>query len=191
MLPAIVIEGSEDAVALFQPTGTVCKRRRGQRGGPQGRSLLPGAWDGGHEDWVFPNSSTIKLHIPGESFSVLRRYRDGDGFEGWYINLELPWIRTPIGFDSRDLILDVVAAEDLSSWTWKDEDEFEWAVETGTIGAAEKVRTRRAGERAIEMMEAREFPFTDAWERFRPDGEWGLPEVPHGWRDLFDVRTRA
>jgi hypothetical protein len=50
--PAIVVCDSAEAIALFQPAGTVCKRRRGPRGGPTGRNLL--SWDGSYENVVFP-----------------------------------------------------------------------------------------------------------------------------------------
>lgn len=32
--------------------------------------------------------------------------------------------RTAIGFDTFDLLLDLVISPDLSQWTWKDEDEY-------------------------------------------------------------------
>lgn len=38
-----------------------------------------------------------------------------------YVNIEEPWQRTPIGFDSRDHLLDIVVTVDLSTWHWKDE----------------------------------------------------------------------
>lgn len=49
-LPAIVVADEDEAIVLFQPTGTVVKRRAGVRGGPRGPQLL--AWGGGHEDVV-------------------------------------------------------------------------------------------------------------------------------------------
>ncbi len=44
-------------------------------------------------------------------FSVIRAGMGCGRCEGWYVNLERRWSRTPIGFDSRDDVLDVVAAE--------------------------------------------------------------------------------
>ena len=46
----------------------------------------------------------------------------------WYVNLEAEWVRTPIGFDTRDLILDVTVADDRSSWCLKDEQEINFRI---------------------------------------------------------------
>lgn len=48
---SVVLE-SDDMVALYLRPGTTYKRRKGQRGGPRGRSLLPDGWTGEHEDVV-------------------------------------------------------------------------------------------------------------------------------------------
>jgi hypothetical protein len=39
----------------------------------------------------------------------------------WYVNFQRPMRRTAIGFDTFDLLLDLVIAPDLSRWDWKDE----------------------------------------------------------------------
>ena len=117
VLAAIVLEDSPGVIALFQPTGGACKRRSGERGGPAGRQMLPGGWDGGHEDQVFPGPPTARVHPVGSGFSVLRRWDEHRrSYQGWYVNLERPWRRRPIGFDSRDDVLDLTVADDLGHW---------------------------------------------------------------------------
>jgi hypothetical protein len=39
------------------------------------------------------------------------------------VNLEQPWTRTALGFDSRDDVLDVTVTDNLSQCKLKDEDE--------------------------------------------------------------------
>lgn len=102
---------------------------------------------------------------------------------GWYVNLELPWRRTAMGFDSRDLVLDIVITEDLSSWEWKDADELEWALDAGTIDAETAEFTKSAGAQAIALLETRAFPFDTDWDRWRPDPAWRLPTLPPHWAD--------
>ncbi|MCB0087144.1 MAG: DUF402 domain-containing protein, partial [Caldilineaceae bacterium] len=51
-------------------------------------------------------------------------------FTGWYGNIEAPFVRTPLGIDTHDLALDVVATAD-GQWRWKDEDEFRRRLEVG------------------------------------------------------------
>jgi uncharacterized protein DUF402 len=116
--PAIVLRDTPAIVALFQPAGTVCKTRGGPRGGPGGRHLLE--WDGTHRDVEFTRS-TVHVHVPGDSFWVIREW-DGDACVGWYINLSAPWVRTQVGFDTEDHTLDIEVADDMSAWWWKDED---------------------------------------------------------------------
>lgn len=129
--PNVVGEDAE-IVVLFQPMGSTCKRRGGTRGGPQGRCLIE--WDGTHRDVVFQGPSQVKVYEPGAPYVVHRSW-DGENFLGWYVNLESGWNRTPLGFDSWDHILDVRISDDLSSWSWKDEDELEWFVSQGKLSA--------------------------------------------------------
>jgi hypothetical protein len=180
-IPAIVVEDVDDVIALFQPSGMICTRRAGVRGGPRGRSLVRG--DDSFVDRVYEGPTSVRVHVPETRFEVIRSWT-GKGFEGWHINLVSSWRRTRLGFDTWDQILDVLVADDLSSWRWKDEDELAFAQEGGEISAEEVSRARAEGLRAIELMERRWFPFDDDWERFRPDGDRPLPVLPHDWNAL-------
>ena len=94
VLAMFVLEDADDAVIVCQPAGAPRKRRTGRRGGPQGRNLLPGGWDGSYEDSPFPGPSMVRLHPTGASFSVIRRWDSELGrCRGWYVNLEQPWAR--------------------------------------------------------------------------------------------------
>src|SRR5262249_24542348 len=62
----------------------------------------------------------------GHSLELLFHERD-DSFAGWYVNLQEPLRRSPVGFDTDDLVLDIWVEPD-GSWHWKDEDELEIAV---------------------------------------------------------------
>ena len=149
MLPAVVAHVDERCVALFQDGGTEVFRRKGSRGGPQGRSLLPGTFTGEHEPRRFAPPGVVRLWPRGRAWTVHRRWT-GDRYAGWYVNPELPWTFGPHGVDSGDLTLDVTVADDLSSWAWKDEDELAWGVEHGTISDAdaeyEALRRRIEGD---------------------------------------------
>jgi hypothetical protein len=180
--PAIVLGDTSDAVALFQPAGTVCKRRCGPRGGPTGRGLL--TWGGSYEDVVFERS-TIHLHVCGDPFWVIRAW-NGIEYVGWYINLAAPWRRTAIGFDTVDQILDIVVADDLSGWRWKDEAELRWAIERGKLSAEEAGAVRKAGYEAITRMNSGTAPFIADWSGMVPDPRWPIPILPAGW-DRADV----
>ena len=70
-------------------------------------------------------------------------------FLGWYVNLQSPLRRSPLGFDMTDWALDVWVEPD-GRWQWKDEDDF--AASAGTRRARRRDRVggpgrRRAGHR--------------------------------------------
>ena len=105
----------------------------------------------------------------------------------WYINLQEPLRRTQIGFDTRDNMLDIVVAPDLSAWRWKDEADVANAVEAGILSGDEAAEIRREGERVIELIERGTPPFDPAWATWRPDRAWAFPELVPGWADVGDV----
>lgn len=177
-LPAIVLEDSEEFAVLFQPSRTVCKQRTGRRGGSRGRTMIQ--WDGGHADRVNEGPSTARLHVFGTSFEVLRSWT-GSRYVGWYINLVTPWKRTRLGFDTRDLVLDMVCEPDLSGWRWKDEEEVVWAVEHGRINQAESDRIYSLGREALRIIEAGTFPIAGDWAAFSPEPTWPIPQLPPDW----------
>jgi hypothetical protein len=170
-------------IALFQPAGTVCRHRGGRRGGPEDRYLV--TWDGTFEDVVF-RLNTVHVHVPGDAFWVIRQW-NGDRNTGWYINLAAPWRRTSIGFDHEDHALDINVANDLSYWSWKDEDGLAWMIERGLYSSEKGVKVRAAGAAAVARMEARQPPFHDDWSTLVPDPHWPVPQLAVAWNavDLF------
>jgi len=58
-------------------------------------------------------------------------WRDADDtFLGWYVDILLPLRRTDLGFDTRNLVPDIVIGPD-RIWHCKDEDELAWPQEQG------------------------------------------------------------
>jgi hypothetical protein len=188
MYAANVVADTADFVALYQAPGSPGKRRTGRRDGPRGRNMGRGGWDGSHADFTWPGPGMLRLHPAGGHYSVLRRFDpDGGRYRGWYVNLERSWRRTPVGFDSRDDVLDVVVSDDLSTWAPKDEDELEWSVEAGTLTTDEADEIRCVAKAAAAAIEARSFPFVDElYERLAPLAEWPLPRLPVTWAEPFD-----
>ncbi len=180
VLPTTVVQDSDDLVALYLAPGTTCKRRAGKRGGPHGRVLVEDS--GGHEDWTWSeNRRLILWHPPELQHAVSLFWRDADNmFLGWYVDVLKPLRRTPLGFDTRDLILDVVIDPD-RTWNWKDEDELAWHQEQGYIAPHEAEAIRNEGKRSVSLLEAHDPLFDDIWTLWRPDPGWGIPDVTEGW----------
>jgi hypothetical protein len=175
-----------ETVALTVLPGFPFMQRTGTRGGRDGRVLLE--WDGGYRERRWTDNRVLIVYRPADAYSVELFWRDADdAFLGWHVNLQLPWRRTPLGFDSRDLLLDVFVRPDGRA-QWKDEDEAAFALEHGTITAAELAIAREAGERAMERAVRRESPFDESLLDWRPDPTWTAPPLLAGW-DLASLGT--
>ena len=173
-------EGSE--IVLYLPPGTIGKQRTGVRGGPRDRLLL--TWDGAHRDVVWRDTNVVRLYREGEDFSIWIARDHATGALLWrYINLEAPWLRTPIGFDSRDHILDLYSEAGEDAWHWKDEDEVAWLIDQGRMDAAFAAKVRESGERALEKIRSGDSLLDDAWSGWRPDPAWAAPRLPAQWRE--------
>lgn len=140
---------------------------------------------------------------PWHSTHVLSRWCQGDAystwlfwetaswrFAGWYINMQSPFVRTQIGFDAADDILDVRVDPD-GTTSWKDGDELDEAVRAGAFKAEAASAIRRKATLAVAAIRDHEL-FTEAWTRWRPDGDWPVPRLKPDWESVFpsplDVR---
>ena len=163
-------------IALYQPAGAPWKRPYSLDGRPLRLPLEP---------WVLRDDSlpedALRLVVPGDAHSVLLLWRERWQLMCWYINLEEPFRRTPIGFDYMDQTLDIVVEPDMSSWRWKDEDELEEAIAKGIYSPEQARATRAEGERALRRLLAREPPYDERWEDWRPDPSWATPQIGDGW----------
>ncbi len=169
-----VVEDSGDRVALFIPQGATYMRWSSPADGP--RHLEPGPW----------RRDMLRFMFPGELFSIWLFWERGDGearhFTGYYINMEEPFRRTEIGFDTNDHALDVVVAPDLS-WRWKDAEEFDDRVRNGIYSPEFGDSVWAAAKDALARLERREPPFDHSWDAWTP-APWDAPEMPENWHSV-------
>jgi uncharacterized protein len=175
--PALVVHDLPLQTALFVPAGAVC----GVAIDHDGTELrFP------DRPWSLRVRSRGDFGIlsfawPDTPYGVLLLQGLDGSPRGWYVNLQAPLHRTPIGFDTVDHTLDVLIPLDRSSWSWKDEDELAQAVALGLFTEDDSGRFRYWGERAVEHLLLRLPPFDEPWEDWRPDPSWLTPELPSGW----------
>ena len=81
--------------------------------------------------------------------------------------------------------MDLVVTPDLSTYTWKDEDEYAHARRVAVISGTENKAIDSARERVIGMIDARRGgvaaatgPFDPRWLEWRPDPTWPTPRLP-------------
>ncbi len=176
-----VVTDREELIALYIAPSYPCKRRVGVRGGPRERVMLSDS--GRHEDWAWTDNRMLMLYRPGDAHSTQLFWRaEDEAFLGWYIDLHEPLRRTPIGFDSRNLVLDILVAPDRSSWVWKDEDDFEQRQENGLPSPRQACVIRAEGEQAVERLTGTDMGLYKEWEGWYPDPSWPLPRPPRSGR---------
>jgi hypothetical protein len=171
-VPHIRVEDSPELVALYLPVGT--RTKIAVADGRPIRGQADRDWELQDHDWH--TYSALKLIQWGIGHSLeLLWHADGDAFAGWYVNLQEPLRRSPLGFDTDDLALDIRVDPD-GNWRWKDEDELEALVAAGRFTGAEAAEIRAEGERVVAA-----HPWPTGWEEWRPDPTWPSPELPKGW----------
>ncbi len=179
--PWTVVQDDDDAVVLYLPVGTVGVGRTGRRGGPRDRMLLE--WDGGYAEKSWHTSEVIRLYGEGDPFSIWIARDPVTLSVAWrYVNLEAPWVRTALGFDSKDHWLDLYDEDD-GVWRWKDEDEMEWLVRQGRVDEAFVRRVRADGEEAVRRIVTGQTLLGEWWSDWRPQPAWRTPTLPPRWRE--------
>lgn len=185
VLPKTVVQDGDDLVALYLAPGTLCKRRAGKRGGPRGRQLIED--NGTHEDWTWTENRRLLLWRPNAAHTVSLFWRDEDDvFLGWYVDVLVPLRRSPTGFDTRDLVLDVDIDPD-RTWQRKDEDELQWLEAQGLIAPHDVTAIRAEAERAVALLQADDPLFDAHWILWRPEPAWPIPSIPVGWEVAQNV----
>lgn len=176
--PTTVVEHTASRVALWLAPGT-------RTIAPPGFHLpVPQirARDWTHEDWRW-YGGRLMIWEAGSSHSIYVTWSDEGEFLGWYANLEDPWRSSALGFDSTDHLLDIVIRPD-RTWSWKDADQLDDAVQVGLFTLEQAQAIRAEGERVIELVEAWAAPFDEGWEFWRPDPDWPRPTVPGNWDEV-------
>ena len=170
--PMVVVEDREELVSLWLPPGTPTKQSVPLVEG-QPKPWLDGEWK--LIDNVWPSNLLIFM-VPDKWRATWVWWTPDWEFLGWYVNLQEPFRRTPLGFDVRDLQLDILVDTE-RKWRWKDEDELEASIEPGVICEAVAERTRAEGEAAVADIERGAWPFTDNMRDWRPDPAWPIPTL--------------
>ncbi|CCB76605.1 conserved protein of unknown function [Streptantibioticus cattleyicolor NRRL 8057 = DSM 46488] len=183
--PVTVVRDDPGLLAVWMAPGTPCVRPVLADGTPVHAEPLATRYRKPRATRVDPwhGTGVLKLARPGEPWSVWLFWHPDWEFKNWYVNLEEPLRRWPGGVDSQDHFLDIVVAPD-GGWEWRDEDEFAQALADGLLDEAAAAGVRRAGERAVSVIERWGPPFRDGWPRWRPDPSWTVPALPVGWDRL-------
>lgn len=166
-----VVSDEDDLLVLYMPAGSPLEFAHDFFGAPH-------PW-GRRKRWH--GHGVLQLQRPAEMHSVWVFWDGPDrDFAAWYVNIQEPFRRTPIGVDTQDLELDIVVEPD-GSWTVKDDDKLEAWVERGRYTEADVSAIRAEGARLIAELDAGRRWWSEDWASWEPDPEWQVPELPDGW----------
>ncbi len=169
--PLRVVEDAYDHTVLYQAPDTKFKSARTPDGGKVRDFGEPYVL----ADVVWAGGSLIRLTAPDTWYCVDVDFDANGRFAGWKVNFQTPPTRTRSGFETNDLIVDLVVAPD-RSWTVEDAEDLERAVAAGYVSDEE---SRRAKDELVEFIgrvERWESPFSDRrWERWEPPAGWRQP----------------
>jgi len=125
----------------------------------------------------------LQLHRPDEAYSVDLFWQGPERrFAGWYLNLQDPFRRTELGFDTLDHELDYwLSAE--GNWEDRDRVEFEEQAARGKYSPDLADRVRRQGKEIEAMLTSGSTWWDQDWANWQPDPDWPVPVLPTGWED--------
>ena len=184
--PLIVVGDSDELLVLYLRAGTVYRTLPPP---PREGKAVWAAADGATSDFSRPHyqshtwerNHVLRLMFPGQSYSIWFAWRERSWELGWYyVNLEAPYTRTPVGVDTQDHVLDIVVRPD-RTWHFKDDDQLQSWVDAGRIVADAATAVRAEARRVASIIDDWSSPFCDGWESWRPDPSWRRRTLPTGW----------
>ncbi len=124
---------------------------------------------------------TLHFFAPDTWARVILVWTGTGEFRGWYVNLELPPVRTHDGIRTMDLVLDVQVHPD-GSWAWKDREEFDEAVRRGVLDRELLGTLEDHAHAVLAQASARTGPFEARWLDWQSDPAWPRPVLPAAYR---------
>jgi len=177
--PCRVVQDGDDVLALFIAAGSSYKAVP-KRSAAEKRRAVPLPLPPDQYVW---RRDTLRLMFPGRCHSVSLSWSADAGGRTllkYFVNMEEPFRRTAVGFDTQDHTLDIEVTPGLS-WRWRDEAELANHVAEGFYTPALAESARAEGERAIDAILRREHECMRGWAHWSPPPDWAVPSFPLGW----------
>ena len=169
--PVVVVEDTDELLVTYLPEESPFAF-------PPSADRRPHPW---HGKRAWDGHGVLMLRRPGEAYSVWHFWDGPDRrFAGWYLNLEEPFRRTAIGYDTQDLELEIwIAAGE--PWRFKDQDALEERVRDGRYTPEQRDAILALGAELGTMLDRGEQWWDGRWTEFEPDPAWRGPSFPAGW----------
>lgn len=176
--PCRVVADSDELLALFIAAGSVYKaepKRSAAEKRVDTRARVP------QHEYIWRND-TLRLMFPSKHHSVSLFWSSGTvrRLLKYFVNMEEPFRRTDVGFDTQDHTLDIVVTPELQ-WHWRDEDELSNHVKEGFYSAELASAVRVEGEQVIDAVTCGTHPCVRGWADWSADLQWTIPSIPVAW----------
>ena len=174
VIPTRVVVDEPDLLAVYLASGTPL----GFPPWPTEAHQHP--WQvAGHTHWS--GHGKLMLHRPGDPYSVDLFWTGEDrSFSGFYVNLQEPFVRHELAFDTLDHELDLWWPVG-ESWVWKDVEMLEQRIIEGRYSVHLGEQIRAAGAQAAALLNNGPHWFDAGWDAWTPPGDWEPPSLPRGW----------
>ncbi len=166
-IAVLCIEDTDDLLVTYIPEGAPIRFPPGPFG--------PHPWLG-KERWH--GHGTLMLQRPDDWYAVWVFWSGPKReFRGWYLNLQEPFRRTPQGYDTQDLELDIWLPRE-GGYELKDDEQLEQRVEEGRFTTEQVRATRAEASRILRELESDGRWWSDTWSEWQPDPDWPTPTFP-------------
>lgn len=187
---AVVVKDDSEEVALALIPGAECAMPEGYvngKHGPRGEWDRWGDYLSDNRDLqkiIWHTNRLLLLMEPGKYYSTIYFWQhDNDQFLCYYINFQLPFVRTASGFDTLDLELDIVI-EPSHEWCWKDREEYQGGIARGVLIKEWTDAIEVAQKEIFEKIESRQYPLDGKWLNWKPDANWPVAKLPAYWNTI-------
>ncbi len=180
----IVVKDTPEEVALYLMPGAECAAPPGyihQKHGDHSDwqrwdDMLGNAWT--LEKFTWHTSRFLILLEPQKFYATFYIWEHLSGaFQCYYINFQLPFTRSLLGFETFDLELDLLIAPDYR-WKWKDVTEYQLGIEKGVLRPEWIQNIEQAKPEVFSRLEQRRYPLNGAWLHWQPNPHWVAPRLP-------------
>jgi hypothetical protein len=173
-VPVIVVRDEPELLATYIAEGAPFRFPPGHWPTPDG--LHPWA---GKRRWH--GHGVLMLQRPGEAHAIWVFWHGPKrAFHGWYVNLQDPFRRTPFGYDTQDLELDIWVPAD-GPCAWKDDHLLDERVREGRFTPDQVAETSAEGLRVAAQLDQGRRWWDDGWAAWEPGPRWPTPSFSPDW----------
>ncbi len=176
--PVVVVVDDAELLALFTPPSA-----------PFSYSDAPYPSDTGHHPWwpqtKWEGHGVLMLQRPGDAYAVWHFWSGPNrDFDCWYLNLQDPFRRTPLGIDTEDHELDIVIKPD-GTWVYKDAELLESRIRDGRYSFEKGEQIKEQGRQLASMIDEKRTWWDRSWSEWIPPHTWtSPPAVRVDWAEV-------